>query len=107
MKEPDSLCHLSSALRRALLSPCRHPETGKSLYDERVGAEGGYFASPVAADGRIYIASDRGVITVLKAGDTFKVLSRVELKETIMATPAIVEDKLYVRSAGHLCAFGR
>jgi outer membrane protein assembly factor BamB len=86
---------------------CRDPETGKSLYDERVGAEGGYFASPVAADGRIYIASDRGVITVLQAGDAFTVLSRAELKETIMATPAIVEDKLYVRSAGHFWAFGR
>lgn len=85
---------------------CREPQTGKSLYDERVGAEGGYYASPVAADGRIYVASDRGVITVLKAGDTFTVLSRAELKETIMATPAIVDNKLYVRSAGHLWAFG-
>jgi len=85
---------------------CRDPQTGKSLYDERVGAEGGYFASPVAADGRVYVASDRGVITVLRAGDEFSVLSRAELKETIMATPAIVDDKLYVRSAGHLWAFG-
>ncbi len=86
---------------------CRDPQTGKSLYDERVGAEGGYFASPVAADGRIYVASDRGVITVLKAGDTFTVLSRAELKETIMATPAIVDNKLYVRSVGYLWAFGK
>ena len=84
----------------------RGPQTGKSLYDERVGAEGGYYASPVAAAGRIYVASDRGVVTVLQAGDSFKVLSRTELKETIMATPAIVGDALYVRSAGHLWAFG-
>lgn len=88
------------------LFTCRDPKTGKSLYDERVGAEGGYYASPVAADGRIYVASDRGVITVLKAGDTFTVLCRTELKEPIMATPAIVEDKIYVRTAGHLWAFG-
>ena len=93
-------------VRNGGLFTCRDPQTGKSLYDERVGAEGGYYSSPVAADGKIYIASDRGVVTVLQAGDGFKVLSRTDLKETIMATPAIVDDKLYVRSAGHLWAFG-
>ena len=93
-------------VRNGGLFTCRDPKTGKSLYDERIGAEGGYYASPVAADGRIYVASDRGVVTVLQAGDTFKVLSRTELKETIMATPALVDDKLYVRSEGHLWAFG-
>lgn len=67
---------------------------------------GGYYASPVATDGRIYIASDRGVISVFKAGDTFTMLSRAELKEFIMATPAIVDDKLCVRTASHLFAFG-
>jgi outer membrane protein assembly factor BamB len=89
------------------LLTCRDPKSGQCLYNERIGAEGGYFASPVAADGKIYLASDRGVITVCKAGDAFKVLSRAELKESIMATPAIMEDKLYVRSAGHLWAFGQ
>lgn len=78
----------------------------KSLYDERVGAEGGHYASPVAADGRIYVASDRGVITVFEPGDTFRLLSRTGLEETILATPAIVDNKLYVRSEGHLWAFG-
>lgn len=93
-------------VRNGGLFTCRDPQTGKSLYDERIGAEGGYYASPVAADGRIYVASDRGVVTVLKAGDTFTVLGRAELKEAIMATPALVGDKLYVRTAGHLWAFG-
>jgi outer membrane protein assembly factor BamB len=93
-------------VRNGGLFICRDPQTGKSLYDERIGAEGGYYASPVAADDRIYVASDRGVVTVLKAGDVFTVLSRTEFKEPIMATPAIVEDKLYVRTAGHLWAFG-
>ena len=61
----------------------------------------------VAADGRIYIASDRGAVTVLQAGDGFEVLSRTDLKEAIMATLAIVDDKLYVRNAGRLWAFGK
>ena len=93
-------------VRNGGLFTCRDPQTGKILYDERVGAEGGYYASPVAADGRIYVASDRGVVTVLQAGDTHKILSRADLKETIMATPAIVDNKLYVRSAAYLWAFG-
>ena len=98
----DRLCYV----RNGGLFTCRDPKTGHSLYDERLGAEGGYYASPVAAAGRIYVASDRGFITVLQAGDTFKVLAQTELKETIMATPAIVEDKIYVRTAGNLWAFG-
>jgi len=93
-------------VRNGGLFTCRDPKTGKSLYDERLGAEGGYYASPVAADGKIYVASDRGVVTVLQAGNAFKVLSRTELKETIMATPAIVEDKIYIRTPEHLWAFG-
>lgn len=93
-------------VRNGGLLACRDPQTGKPLYDERVGAEGGYYASPVAADGRIYVASDRGVITILKAGDRFALLNRSELKETIMATPAIVDNNLYVRSAKHIWAFG-
>lgn len=93
-------------VRNGGLFTCRDPLTGRSLYDERIGAAGGYYASPVAADGRIYVASDRGVISVLEAGDTFNVLSRADLKESIMATPAIADDRLYVRSAGHLWAFG-
>jgi outer membrane protein assembly factor BamB len=93
-------------VRNGGLFSCRDPQTGKSLYDERVSAEGGYYASPVAADGRIYVASDRGVVTVLQAGKMYKILSQADLKETIMATPGIVDNKLYVRSAEHLWAFG-
>lgn len=93
-------------VRNGGLFTCRDPKTGKPLYDERVGAEGGYYASPVAAHGRIYVTSDRGVVTVLQAGDTFKILSRTKLKEAIMATPAIVDDKIYIRTASHLWAFG-
>ncbi len=85
---------------------CRDAASGRTIFEQRLGAPGGYYASPVAAAGRIYTASDRGVITVLQAGDRLQVLAQADLKEAIMATPALVEDKLYVRSAGHLWAFG-
>lgn len=85
---------------------CRDAVDGRTVFEERLGAPGGYFASPVAADGRIYTASDRGVITVIAAADQLRVLAQADLKEAIMGTPALAEDKLYVRSAGHLWAFG-
>jgi outer membrane protein assembly factor BamB len=72
----------------------RDPATGKMIFEERLGAPGGYYASPVAADGRIYVASDRGMVTVVEAGDRLQVLARADLKEAIMATPAIVDDRL-------------
>ncbi len=84
---------------------CRDVKTGKSIFEERLGAEGGYFASPVAAGGRIYVASDRGTVTVFEGGDSLKILAKNELGEAIMATPAIVDGKLYVRTKTKLYAF--
>lgn len=86
---------------------CRDLATGKQIYDERIGAPGGYYASPITADGQIYLASDRGTVTVVQAGDEFKVLGQSELGEPITATPAPVGEGLYVRSSKHLWAFGR
>jgi outer membrane protein assembly factor BamB len=85
---------------------CRDAANGRVIFEERLGAPGGYFASPVAADGRLYTASDRGVITVLEASDKLQVLAQAHLEEAIMATPAPVGNGLYVRSADHLWAFG-
>ncbi len=85
---------------------CMDAETGKLLYRERLGAAGLYCSSPICADGRIYIASTKGVITVFAAGDTLQVLARNDLKEAIFATPAVVENKLYVRTVKHMYVFG-
>ncbi len=84
----------------------RDLETGKLIYEKKTDSRGGYFASPVAADGRIYLASDRGTVTVVKSGDTFEVLARNDLDDPIMASPALAENTLYVRSARQLWAFG-
>lgn len=89
---------------RGLLS-CWNTKTGKLLYEERVGATGNYYASPVAGDGKVYVCSAAGVVTVLEAGDTFRVLSKSDLGEPILATPALVDGKVYLRTEGHLYAF--
>jgi len=88
------------------LVSCMNAESGKLLYRERLGAFGPYYSSPITAHGRIYIASGKGVITVFKAGDTLKVLAKNNLKEQVFATPAIVDNKLYVRTVKHIYAFG-
>ena len=84
------------------------PKTGQPFYlQERLNATGSYYASPVAADGRIYLASMPGKITVVKAGgDKPEILHQANFGERIFATPALVGDKLYLRTATHLWALG-
>ena len=89
------------------LVSCYEAKTGRALYqDERLDAAGDYYASLVAAGGHIYAASQKGVITVWKAGDELKILARNTLGEPIMATPAVVEGHLIVRTEKHLYCFG-
>lgn len=90
------------------LASCYDAKTGRTLYqEERLGALGDYYSSPVGADGKVYFTSQQGVVTVIQAGDVFHVLARNELAEQVMATPAIVDGTLYFRTAGYLWAFGQ
>jgi len=84
---------------------CMDAGSGKLLYRERLRAPGLYCSSPICADGRIYTASAKGIITVFKAGDTLEVLARNDLREQIVATPAVVDNKLYVRTDKNMYAF--
>ena len=84
-------------------------KTGKEIYvQKRAVANGRYYASPVSANGNIYVVSlDEGAFTVLKAGmDSPEVVAEnPKLDEKTSATPAIVGDTIYVRTANHLWAF--
>ena len=86
---------------------CFHSESGELLYQERLGVAGAYFSSPVAASGRIYIASRNGIVTVIEAGDHLNILAKNDLGDIITATPAVVDNKLYIRTARFLYAFGK
>ena len=85
---------------------CFDSESGKLVYREKSGATGAYFSSPVASDGRIMIASRNGIVTIFDSGDNFKILAQNNLEENITATPAIVDSKIYLRTAEFLYAFG-
>ena len=74
---------------------------------ERIDATGNYYASPVAADGRIFVASLNGRVTVVKAGGAKpEILHQADFKERIAPTMAIVGDNIYLRTQTKLYAFG-
>jgi outer membrane protein assembly factor BamB len=86
---------------------CRAAKTGEVLYNARLGAPGYYYSSPVAADQKVYIASEEGAVVVLDAGATFNVLATNKLDGAILATPALVDSSIYVRTENQLYAFGK
>jgi outer membrane protein assembly factor BamB len=88
---------------------CFEAKTGKPIYtQERLEAQGNYYASPVAADGLIFLASQNGRVTVIKAGgDKPVILHKADFGEKIPATPALIDDKIYLRTQTKLYAFGK
>ena len=79
--------------------------TGSVHFQEKIGATGAYIASPVVADGKIYLASYNGTVKVIEAGKMPSVISETRLKGKILATPAIAGNNLYVRTSEFLYAF--
>jgi outer membrane protein assembly factor BamB len=86
---------------------CYEAKTGKQVYRERLGGRGGYTASPVAADGRLYFISEEGSVDVIKAGPKFERLTRNTMDEVCMATPAISDGLLIVRTQHYVYGLGR
>jgi len=83
------------------------PETGAEMGQGRLkGAIDRYYASPVAADGKIFMLSETGKIAVLPPGGALEPTVVNDLKDDIYATPAISDGKLYVRTRGWLYCFG-
>jgi len=84
-----------------------NPATGEILKQGRTpNALEEYYASPVAADGKIFVASASGKVTVLKAGAQWEILATNDLDDEIWATPAIAGNSLYIRTRSALYSFG-
>ncbi|MFC1805429.1 PQQ-binding-like beta-propeller repeat protein [Planctomycetota bacterium] len=94
-------------LRDGGLLTCLRASTGKELFRERIGAQGQYVASPVVVGEKIVVASVRGIVTIIHVDDTLNVLARNRFNEKIFATPAVADNRLYLRTSGHLYAFGQ
>lgn len=87
---------------------CFDLKTGTEHYVERVPHRSfGFSASPVAADGKLYLAGEDGLIFVLEAGARVKLLGTNPLGEPLMATPALSEGMMYVRGSRHLFGIGK
>jgi outer membrane protein assembly factor BamB len=83
-------------------------KTGDEIYRQRLPTIGsGFSASPVASDGKIYLSNEDGEILVVSAGEKFNHLATNSMGELLMATPALSDGVMYVRSAASLFAIGR
>ena len=80
--------------------------TGKALKEGRIEATGDYYSSPVAGDGKIYLLSQKGRLTVLAAREGWEELSHADFGEDAYATPALVDGRIFLRTANHLYCFG-
>ena len=84
------------------------PKTGEVYKQARLrGALGRYWASPVAADSKVYVASEEGQVTVLAASATWEILSTNDLGDEVFATAAIEAGRIYFRTGSALYCFGQ
>jgi outer membrane protein assembly factor BamB len=84
---------------------CADARTGEPVWRHRLG--GVFFASPVAGDGHVYLASETGETFVLQAGREPRVQARNDLGERLIASPAISGGRIFLRSDGTLFAVGK
>lgn len=82
------------------IATCVNAMTGDVHWQDRIG--GNHSASPVFANGRIYFQSEEGITTVIEPGTEFRVLARNELDGTTLASMAIADSAVFIRSDSHL-----
>lgn len=83
-------------------------DNGKVLKQARLpDAAGAYYASPVIADGKLYLINEEGKITVVRPGTEWEVVSTSSLEELCFASPALADGVVYIRTASHLYAFAQ
>ena len=84
---------------------CYNARTGERIYQTRLGGgTSGFSASPVAGDGKIYVASEDGDVFVVKAGPVFELAATNAMGEVCMASPALSKGVIYFRTQSHVVA---
>jgi outer membrane protein assembly factor BamB len=84
---------------------CFNAKTGERTFIEQLGKH--HSASPVFADGHVYLTDDEGITYVMKGDGTFNVVRRNELKDECYASPAISHGQLFIRTLGSLYCIGK
>src|SRR6202041_1319271 len=86
---------------------CLNAKTGEEIWGGKRIKPATYSASPVLADGRIYITSEEGLTTVVKAGAVFEVLAENDLNDFTLSSPAISDKHILIRTAQFLYSIGK
>jgi len=86
---------------------CLDPETGKEIYNAKLGKSKSFVAAPVASDGRLYIVDEQGTVYIIQDGDTFKELSEIPLNDICLTAPSITDGMIYFRTQKYLIAVGK
>jgi outer membrane protein assembly factor BamB len=84
---------------------CHVAATGEEVWTRSLC--GSVFASPILVDGKIYAIAENGTVIVFEAGPTFKLLARNPLGEAVLATPAVADNRLFIRGIEHLYCIGK
>lgn len=87
------------------MATCANARTGEIHWQERLG--GGHLASPLHAEGRIYYFGQEGKSTVVKAAAQFEKLAESKLEGTVIATPALADGAIFLRTDTHLYRIGK
>jgi outer membrane protein assembly factor BamB len=93
-------------VRNGGIMACLDAKTGNLIWQERLPAPGDYYASLVAGDGKIYALSEEGIATVIAAKPVYELLGRNVLGERCLASPAISERQVFIRSDESLFCIG-
>ena len=82
-------------------------KTGAVVWGPERLKSGTYSASPVVADGRVYVTNEEGLTSVFAAGPKFELLAENPLSDYTLSSPAISEGQIFIRTAEHLVAIGK
>jgi len=86
---------------------CLDAKTGKEVWGPQRIQHGIYSASPVLADGKIYVSNEEGVTTVFRAGPKYELLAENNLDDYTLSSPAISEGQIFIRTAQYLYCIGQ
>jgi outer membrane protein assembly factor BamB len=86
---------------------CLDAKSGKEIYGPQRLKPGDYSSSPVLADNKIYVVSEEGLITVVKAGPKFEILAENNLDDRCLSSPAISGGQIFIRTSEHLYCIGK
>src|SRR5262249_12874007 len=87
------------------IAACYVTKTGQNVWNERLG--GDTKASPVLIDGKVYAVNEAGTVYVFAAEPTFKLLAKNSIGESVIASPAVADNRLFIRGQSHLFCIGK